>query len=307
MSEEVDVTAPPVQPGEERVELHVIHTPCKECVFAEYGQSGTTATQGDNGCELGRLKKYREQGTEIVGAYDEDCEFNIINGRQCPAYRDRRSEWAKHVPAQNRAAAVRAEMTIRTDILVYLDDGDLGALGKTFDSLRQLVLKPSSVTVVNNQGKLNPGRVIAALNKAGQGLNWQLVDIREKRNDGTRVDIDRAVDIAAAKLKGHFYAVVPAGEEVSHTLTLDLDRAVVDDMGRFVVVLPTKPGEHLLVSLGFHNAPMVNGNKAVPVQALDETWEGDSLLHNVVEKALYLAKYKDSPHLVVYGEKFCSA
>jgi len=319
MNSEVDVTAPPVQTGEERVELHVIHTACHQCVFAQYGQSGTTMTQGENGCELGRLAKYRDQGAEIVEAYGEDgVEFNIIDGRSCPAYRDRRSEWANRVPPANRAAAVRAEMTIRTDVLVplhwstdaapgskeHLVELELwfGELERTLNGLKALALKPQSVTIVNDQGAVKVGNLIAKLNKLAQGLNWSLLDIRERDSNGDRVNVARVIDLAAAKLKGHFYTVVLPGQVLPPTFTLDLDRAVVDEMDRFVVLLPNSRLEGYTVSLGFHNAPMVNGNKAVPAGALDEADETDTssplLLTGVTEKALYLAKARKSPHLV---------
>jgi hypothetical protein len=287
-----------------KVSLHVVHTACRDCVFATYPGMGRTQT----GCELKRLDKYREQGTEVLEAVDETGdEFFIVNGRKCLAHRDK--SWADRVPEGNRAATVRAELTTRTDVVVPLGSAeDLDRLPATLDSLRALELKPATVTVVNNSD-LGMGKAVSALAKTGGGLNWQVTDIKERAADGGRVDLDRAVDIAAAKFKGHFYTLLPAGETLPPSFTADLDRAVVDDLGRFVLLLPNERMVGLTVALGFHRAPMVDGNKPLSAMLLDDPLETDTappvLLKNVVEKAAYIAERQNLPHLVERAEVVC--
>jgi hypothetical protein len=57
--------------------LNVIHTPCKECVFAEY--QGNTQI----GCTAGMLDKFKNAGYDIVEVYDNDKEFFVINNKKC--------------------------------------------------------------------------------------------------------------------------------------------------------------------------------------------------------------------------------
>lgn len=59
-----------------------VHTPCKNCVFAEY-QENTQI-----GCYTGYLNKYKDAKVEILEAYDEEKEFFIINDRKCISYRE---------------------------------------------------------------------------------------------------------------------------------------------------------------------------------------------------------------------------
>ena len=63
-------------------EISIVHTTCKNCVFAQY--EGKTQT----GCALDYLVKHRENGTEILDAYDNDLEFYIINQKKCNGYRE---------------------------------------------------------------------------------------------------------------------------------------------------------------------------------------------------------------------------
>jgi hypothetical protein len=283
--------------------IHPHHTACSHCVFALH--DGVTQT----GCSLGRLDKFREQGTEVVEAVDGlGNEFFVVNGRLCLAHRDRSSEWAKQVPGANRAAAVRAELTQRVDVVVPVsDDVDVGRLPATIESLRALALKPSSVHVINNGAKA--GDVVRVLRAAAGGLDWQVSDIRERKQDDSKVDVWRAIDIIESKLKGHFYTLLYPGAVLPPSFTADLDRAVVDDMARFVVLRATAGEVGFTVSLGFHRAPMVQGNKAIAAELLDQEGEADApttvLLKTVLEKAQYIAGKHGLPHLVANTEDVC--
>jgi hypothetical protein len=57
--------------------LSVIHTPCKECVFAEYDHKRQT------GCAAGMLDKFKNSGYDIVEVYDNEKEFFVINNKKC--------------------------------------------------------------------------------------------------------------------------------------------------------------------------------------------------------------------------------
>jgi hypothetical protein len=59
--------------------IKAIHTPCKNCVFAKY--DGKTQTD----CHLDMTTKFSSKGIEIIKAYDEEKEFDIINGKNVMA------------------------------------------------------------------------------------------------------------------------------------------------------------------------------------------------------------------------------
>lgn len=62
--------------------INPIHTCCKRCVFAEY-ESITQVS-----CAIKYLEKYKDMGTEILEAYDNDAEFYILNNKKCIGYRE---------------------------------------------------------------------------------------------------------------------------------------------------------------------------------------------------------------------------
>lgn len=63
-------------------EISIVHTSCKNCVFAKYDSKTQT------GCALDYLNKHKDNGTEIIDAYDNDLEFYIINQKKCNGYRE---------------------------------------------------------------------------------------------------------------------------------------------------------------------------------------------------------------------------
>lgn len=62
---------------EDNKKLSIIHTPCKQCIFAEYDHKTQT------GCAVGMLDKFRNSGYEIIEVYDDEQEFFVINDKKC--------------------------------------------------------------------------------------------------------------------------------------------------------------------------------------------------------------------------------
>ena len=296
--------------SETKTELEVLHTSCKECVFANYEYVDDEKMDCQTGCTVGRLEKYKLEGVTFVEAYDSECGFTIINGRLCPYHRNVHSEWAKNNHPANYAAIARKEMTIVTDIVVYLSEEQkdiVEGLTKTINSLKGLMLKPYTVSIVNNQKAVGPAELVALLSREAQGLNWTLTDVLERTEDDKRMDMDRCVDIAVNKLKGHYYTLLFPAQILPETFTLDIDKAVVDNMLRFVVLVPNKEGVGLTVSQAFHKSPIVDGNK--PIKCTDfENKDAETskctILNTVVEKAKYLAS-AGNPNIIIPVETVC--
>jgi hypothetical protein len=299
---------------EKKVEFHVVNTSCRDCVFAEFKDPDPKRSWTQTGCELGRLDKFREQGTDVVEAYNGQDEFFVVNGRACTAFRSIKSDWYHNVPPDNQAAAVRAELTVRVDVLVPVmyDGPNLERLTDTLVSLKRQKVKPSSVVVLNNADGVKTSSLIVFLRKAAEGLNWTVTEVKERKPDGSRQNVDRVVDLVAGNLKGHFYTLLSPGDTLPETFTEDLDKAVVDDMARFVALTPNKDGVGQTVALGFHRAPMVNGNKGIPAASLDEDYDERNgyatiLLTSALQKAQYIAATRKLPHLVETAENVCKS
>ena len=55
-----------------------VNTSCKDCIFSTWEDDTQT------GCELGKIKLYRERGTTIIEAFDEeDKEFFVVKACLC--------------------------------------------------------------------------------------------------------------------------------------------------------------------------------------------------------------------------------
>ena len=57
--------------------ISIIHTSCKNCIFAEF------LNKKQSGCKLDRLKYH----SDIIEVYDDDLDFFVVNNGFCLYYR----------------------------------------------------------------------------------------------------------------------------------------------------------------------------------------------------------------------------
>lgn len=294
---------------ESPVKIH--HTPCKNCVFAEYLMDSWKPEEKPTqvGCRLGRTEKFEAQGC-LLEAEDEERQFYIVNGRNCKAFRDVNSEWAKKVPASQRAKMVRMEMTLLVDIIVYLGETtSTESLKKTIKSLKAQTLAAHRVLFLSNQSKVHRKELVTFLNKNTQGLaDWKFTHIILKEENGDKVSRERSVDLSIQHIDGHYYAVASCGFEFPPTFVADLDKAINDNLERFSLLTANSSGEGQVVQTTVHKHPSMNGNGMAGVK-LDEgveppgvgqttTGEINLLLRNLAEKVQFHAIVDDQPYLV---------
>jgi hypothetical protein len=92
--------------------INPIHTCCKRCVFAQYEEKTQT------GCLLNYIDKYKNIGSEILEAYDEDLEFYIINNKKCLGYRE--DTYFKKIGMENNSIDQKISHIKETSKLNYL-------------------------------------------------------------------------------------------------------------------------------------------------------------------------------------------
>jgi hypothetical protein len=93
-------------------QINTIHTPCKNCVFAEFNNN----TQID--CHLKYIDKYKNKNVSILEAYDDEKEFYIINGKKCLGYRE--NKWFKQFDLQDAPVEDKINKFLETNTLDYL-------------------------------------------------------------------------------------------------------------------------------------------------------------------------------------------
>lgn len=120
--------------------IHPIHTPCKNCVFAQYEEKTQT------GCHLNYLDIYRQHNIEILEAYDEYKEFYVVNDKKCIGYRE--PKWFAQFGDEADTLQKQIEMYHAKNQLNYLTVINLQKLNK--ESL-DIILQQLSKADISSQ------------------------------------------------------------------------------------------------------------------------------------------------------------
>lgn len=128
-------------------QINKIHTPCKNCVFAEYENNTQT------GCSLSYIEKYRDKNVPILEAYDNEKEFYIVNGKKCLGYRE--NKWFKQFGLEDADIKSKVEKYHSTNHLDYLLIIDLKNINfEQLDSLLQQIsqsdIQPKKVIIIRH-------------------------------------------------------------------------------------------------------------------------------------------------------------
>jgi len=202
-------------------------TVCRDCTFAVY--EGETQTA----CALGNLDKLEKQGADIIEVYDEtNKEFYVVKGRVCVAWRG--SDWReKHKDRTDLEKIVARETMIRMDANIYMDkDTTLADVETTILSLKDNLIKPAQITLLNNFSKID--RPTMARICTHSGFKWRVENIQEGD-----VDKLRCIDIAIRKLNANelnYYCVFDAGRKIPVNFISDINNSLNKDMNRFLAL-----------------------------------------------------------------------
>lgn len=249
----------------EEPKLLPTHTLCRGCKFAVL--EGNTQT----GCELGRTEKFREQGC-LIGGYDDNCEFDVVNGRICNAYRP--LHWN---------GDIHKEIEVKTTIVVVLCDEGVETI---CEDIKGLELEPIQVLFANVEG-LKPFELNYKLMKLlGSAVTWRIVDFVNQPDN-----LDKLLELIYSQCKGTFFSVFTTLDRIHPKFTVDINKAINEDLDRFVLL----EGD---VGLTFHTKFFRNVTKMV-----DE--EGSSFKSHVAAIKHYAAAVEQE-YLIKPVEEVCS-
>lgn len=284
-----EITLDKVLEKEPQKQIEKVHTVCKLCCFAVY--EGNTQT----GCKLGRTEIFRKQG-HLVEAYDNDKEFDIINGRKCIAFRS--EEWAKD--KKNIEELVKKEIELKLSVVIILEDETIDSVEKTISALRNQQVKPLEVVFIDKQKKLPMSDLNSHLyDIIGNDFTWR---ISVSLNKG--IFKTEAIDLAIPNLKGSYYSIFDGGQIPPPNFISDINKSINEKLEKFCVIEPSEKYGGLTVQLGFHK--MINGNKGITVEDKDYIDDGKlrklapglKILSGIVSKAKYLAEGYEQPHMI---------
>lgn len=151
--------------------IALIHTPCKECVFATY--EGTTQI----GCKSEYLQRYREKNIEILEVFDEEKNFFVINRKKCLGYRDKK--WLdKQDSTQNIVDIVRQENTIKYISLIPIKPtSTIKIIEESVKSILNQKILPKGILFYKNRlekHQLKNKQLLDFMSNINENIYWKI-------------------------------------------------------------------------------------------------------------------------------------
>jgi len=264
----------------------IVTTSCCECVFAEY--VGDTQM----GCSMGRLEKYRRNGTTVLEAHNDEKEFFVVE-RFCSAFRD--SEWKdvlfyySNDLSEKPEDRVRKEIKIRSGFFIGFDDTcDIPSLEKTIVSIAEQELQPLYVTVANSS-KTNNLLILSVLRSYFEDdgevvytCSHVKVDELSTRKQTEIPEIWRAIDHAfKTTAKNGYYTAIKAGKTFSKDYLASINHYINEEMKQ-IILIDSEDGEEYFMQCSLHKL-MYGSNGKFVVDKVVELSEEQDLYHMVVD------------------------
>ena len=249
-------------------------TVCKDCIFAEWEDNYQI------GCELGRLKKFEENGYDVEMTSDESLHYYVVDTicNRC---------FSKH--NTNDDPQIKDKV-----IAVGRFNYDLIVDCTGIDDVEQI--KTTVDSNVNNQ-TIRPGKVVFLID------NLSYVDthnmLSEIIEDGiefevTRVFVDNSselvdqYDFAVKRFNKVYYVVIKCGQEVPTDFPNMLDNILNEELRPFVLLYSKEHPFHCLVVLrSLHKA--FRGSKVMPIYEKIEEAAEHQLKEELISQNLILS------------------
>jgi len=253
---------------------------CRGCNFA-VTEKTAKGKQIQVSCELGRLKKFEELGTEVTLDESENGEFFIIE-RFCTCYRP--DEWIETLTDEEKkdpAKAVREEIAIRMGVIILFSHNHTEEeLRRTIKSFSEQTRSPRYVVIVNSKVEYN---------ELAHSLLTESFPDKEKTNVHLIQCVDKdledflKIDEAFKHFLNGFYYVVNSGTEHSNDFIEKFDSYVNDDLSRVVMVKPDDGVNGLLMQASLHK--MLKGSKA-KVDEEDQSVDEENITQRVLNMGI---------------------
>ena len=211
-----------------------IQTSCKQCVFAVYED----LTQVD--CKQDMLDKYRDNGDSVIDCYDENAEFNVIEGRKCPYQRD--TKWASRFSDLATLETVQKVLHLETrlgfNVILYITDFDLAMIEKTVASLTSQSEQPSNVTLVISAKEFSTGLL--------QTIQTTFLDYKGKWNVRfmkTNEKPRKVGHLINKTTKCQYMVFADSGYEFENDFFKSINDSIIDNLIQFAAIKPTVGSE----------------------------------------------------------------
>jgi len=253
---------------------------CRGCCFAvsEKTEDGKTL---QNSCQLGRIKKFKELGVEVVLEKSENGEFFAIE-RFCTCYRP--DEWINTLSSEEQRDlkdTVRKEISVRMGIIILFNNATNTEeeLKRTIESFSKQTKSPRYVVVINSRAEYNEW-IHSLLLKNFSDKEKTNIHLVQCANEDL-ADFLKIEEAFKHALNG-FYYVVNAGIEHKNDFIAKFDSYVNDDLSQVVMVKPNDGVGGLLMQASLHK--MLKGSKTKMND--DESIDKENITQRVVDMGI---------------------
>lgn len=199
---------------------HNKDTVCKDCAFAQYDD----VTQ--IGCKFNLIDKFKESGSTVIEAYDEDSEFYVIKDRACPYKRS--EKWKDRVPDDKVELMLTQETNLPFHCILYASNS-IKKNKKSIVSIKDQELKPAQITVIREHGNtVVPGMFKEWLDDTT--CMWRLENLFLKK------DRDQVNHQIAKRVNFPYYLVMEGGDILPSDFLSNINKFVIKELRQFSMI-----------------------------------------------------------------------
>jgi hypothetical protein len=166
--------------------ISIIHTPCKNCVFAKFED----ITQTD--CELDYIKKYRNLGIEILEVYDDEKNFFVINNKKCLGYRD--DKWLQKQKSQTidyLITKIQSENLLKYITIINLDKEDTKeTFLKYVNNLSKQFIQPKGILISKKSWEkyaISNKEIMEVFQNLQSDIKWRIQNFVDRDMDDNQM------------------------------------------------------------------------------------------------------------------------
>jgi hypothetical protein len=205
--------------------ISIIHTPCKDCVFAIYDNNHTQTN-----CGMGMIDKFINRGYEVLEVYDTTHNFYVINNKKCLFLRTR--DWLIKNNIENIDVAQNIalkENSIKYILLLNLtSNSTIENIKKLIQNcLNQKISPVGILAIINNNIELQFDIKILAKYLDQQKIKWRIQKfIDTNLSDSEKI---KAI-IQSAPMNRYYFYISPENFIDNNYFIDDLNTKILDGL-----------------------------------------------------------------------------
>jgi hypothetical protein len=236
-----------------------MRTLCKDCIF------GSFVDMKQEGCVLGKLDVYKQQGTDITREVYEptDKEYYVINNRYCMSCRN--DKWLESLPeGEDHLQKLKDEIEVQCQVIIF-DKSDEEELVKTVESVKSQTVQPSKITVAHRpSSQTNAKSVSEKLQHLGN--IFEIKVFLEEYSDG------KCIDMCVNQSVPQYYCVAQSGFIMPNDTLYNLNDFVNKKLMQFSIIGANEDNNCMFVPYSVHRALQGNSGKPLVKKIEEEEW-----------------------------------